>query len=144
MDCQQRERYTRLHRSAGEELIPLNDVAVRINSFTDTVEVRNLNSNIYYAVTALDGRYNQSGKSQAVTLEKPELIPPSTPVITNYKATAKGIVLTWVTGGEENIGSLKLYRQERGSSENMLLKTFSDITVTQYIDSAVQSNAYYK
>jgi fibronectin type 3 domain-containing protein len=131
-------------QTAGEELIPLNDVAVRTNSFTDTVEVRNLNSTIHYAVTALDGRYNQSDKSQAVALEKPELVPPSTPVITNYKATAKGIVLTWVTGGEENIGSLKLYRQERGATENTLVKAFSDVTVTQYIDSTVRSNAYYK
>jgi fibronectin type 3 domain-containing protein len=131
-------------QTAGEELIPLNDVAVRTNSFTDTVEVRNLNSTIHYAVTALDGRYNQSDKSPAIALEKPELVPPSTPVIANYKATAKGIVLTWITGGEENIGTLRLYRQERGTAENMLVKTFSDVTITQHIDSTVRSNAYYK
>lgn len=130
-------------QTTDEELIPLNDVAVRINQFTDTLDVYNLNNMVYYAVTAVDQRYNQSGQSPAVALEKPELVPPSPPVITRYTLAAKGVVLEWVTGGEENIGSLKLYRQERGGEEKVLLKEFTDVHATGYTDSTAQGNRYY-
>lgn len=126
----------------GEELVPLNDIAVRANRFTDTLDVHNLNSRVYYAVTAVDHRYNQSAQTPAVTLEKPELVPPSPPVITKYTATAKGIVLEWATGGEENLGTLNLYRKERGQ-ENTLLKTISDPQATVFTDSTAQANRYY-
>lgn len=130
-------------QTKGEELIPLNDVAVRENKFADTVDVHNLNSKAYYAVTALDQRYNQSDKSSIAELRKPELVPPSSPVITNYKLTNQGIWLEWVTGEEENLAELRLYRQERGESENKLVKSITDIAVRNYTDETTESNRYY-
>jgi len=126
----------------SEELIPLNDKAIRTNRFADTLDVHNLNSRVYYAVTAVDHRYNQSPQTSAVTLEKPELVPPSPPVITKYTSTAKGVVLEWATGGEENIGTLNLYRKERGQ-DNVLFKTLTNPQVTTFTDSTAQANHYY-
>ena len=130
-------------QTKGEELIPLNDVAIRSNEFTDTLDVKNLNSKAYYAVTALDMRYNQSDKSAVAELLKPELVPPSPPVIINYKVTGQGILLEWVTGKEENLGAVKLYRQERGEQESKLIQTVNDSTVHQYVDGSVENNRYY-
>lgn len=126
-----------------EELIPLNDIAVHENHFTDTIEVRNLNSQIFYAVTAVDMRYNQSKQSPSVALQKPDLVPPSPPVITNYKVTDAGVLLQWVTGEEENIATLNLYRLEKATNDNKLIKTFSDLTVRQFTDSTTASNKAY-
>jgi uncharacterized protein len=127
-----------------EEMIPLNDVAVRETHFTDTIEVRNLNSKIYYAVAALDMRYNQSGKSERVELQKPDVVPPSPPVIINYKITNEGVALEWATGGEESIAAIHLYRNiKSGAGENKLIKTFSDVSVMQYTDNTIESNRIY-
>jgi hypothetical protein len=129
-------------QTTGEELIPLNDVAVRTNRYTDTLDVHNLNSQVFYAVTAVDQRYNQSPQSSTVQLEKPELVPPSPPVITHYTTSPKGITLKWVTGGEENIGALRLYRQERGQ-DNALLREFTNIQATEFTDSTTQGSRHY-
>jgi hypothetical protein len=135
----------RLYRAqtSGEELIPLNNDAVLMNQFVDTIEVRNLNSQICYAVTALDRRYNQSGKSAVVTLQKPELVPPSSPVIMNYKVTAKGILLEWETGHEDNLMSLNIYRKEKGTAENTLVHSFQDLSVRTFTDSTVLADKLY-
>jgi fibronectin type 3 domain-containing protein len=130
-------------QTKGEELIPLNDVAVRDNHFYDTLDVKNLNSKAYYAVTSLDMRYNQSDKSIVAELLKPELVPPSSPVIINYKVSDQGILLEWVTGKEENLGEVRLYRQERGEPESKLIQSISDSTVHRYIDTHAEDNRYY-
>jgi len=129
-------------QTTGEELIPLNDVAVRTNRYTDTLDVHNLNSQVFYAVTAVDQRYNQSHQSVPVQLEKPELVPPSPPVITNYTTSPRGITLKWVTGGEENIGTLRLYRQESGQ-DKVLLREFSQVQTTEFTDSTAQGSHRY-
>ncbi len=61
----------RIYRAqdAGEELIPLNDTAWLHPYFTDTLSLRSLNNSVYYVITALDRRYNQSPPT-ATALEK--------------------------------------------------------------------------
>ncbi|MDJ1497233.1 hypothetical protein QNI19_30120 [Cytophagaceae bacterium DM2B3-1] len=130
-------------QTKGEELIPLNDVAIRNNHFTDTLEVRNLNSKVYYAITAVDMRYNQSEKSVVAELQKPDVVPPSPPIITSYKLTDKGVQLEWVTGQEENIAALQLYRQEKGSKENTLIYTVTDTNVQSYTDETAEMDRLY-
>jgi uncharacterized protein len=125
----------------SEELVPLTDDAVHDNFWVDTVDVRNLNSKVYYAVSALDKRYNQSPKTPAVIIQKPELVPPSTPIITNYKLTPTAIILEWATGGEDNLAAILLYRAKRGDKLE-LLKTFTP-DIRSFKDSTLQSDQYY-
>jgi uncharacterized protein len=127
-------------QNVNEELIPLNDVAIRTHAFTDTLDRKSLNTHVYYAVTALDRRYNQSAKSAVAPLTRPEVVPPSQPLITVAKFTGAGIALTWATGGEENIRELALYRRE--GSENRLVTTLTD-TVRHYTDKMVENNKTY-
>lgn len=131
-------------QNKNEELIPLTDVAIRDNTYRDTIEVRNLNSKIYYAVTALDQRYNQSAKSSIAVLDKPELVPPSAPLITNYRVTPGGVLLQWETGGEESIASIKIYRTEKLLNDETAIKEISNRSIREYIDSTALSNQIYK
>lgn len=125
-----------------EELIPLNDVAIRDARFADTVVVKSLNSRVYYAVAALDKRYNQSPLSPVVIVQKPEVVPPSPPLITAYESTHEGVVLTWVTGGEETIRTVQLYRGSKGDKNPALLVTLPD-SVTTYTDASALSGQLY-
>ena len=51
-------------QTKGEELIPITDVAIRETYYTDSVNINNLNDKVYYALTSLDERYNQSEQCQ--------------------------------------------------------------------------------
>jgi uncharacterized protein len=130
-------------QTKGEELIPLTNVAIRENKFVDSIDVRNLNSKVYYAITAVDKRYNQSDKSTIAELQKPDLVPPSPPVISKYSVSSRGILLEWETGQEEAIVKLCLYRQVKGSNENKLIQTFTDVNTRHYTDSLTEAGQSY-
>jgi fibronectin type 3 domain-containing protein len=129
-------------QTAGEEPIPLTDIALSDTTFADTVRLFNLNRHVYYAVTALDKRYNQSALSAPLELEKPDLVPPSPPFITACKPTANGGVrLTWVAG-DEALQAFDIYRApDKGKRE--LIKTVPADSIA-YTDSTTQAETPYR
>ena len=96
-------------QTRGEELIPLTDIAIQDTVYQDSIHIRNLNAEVYYAVTSLDKRYNQSAQSAVAELEKPEVIPPTAPLITACRATDNGIQLRWAAGNEK-LKEFRIYR----------------------------------
>lgn len=100
----------RAHQLA-DELSPLVDSVYSGHTFRDSVAVQSLNSRVYYAVTALDKRYNQSRFSAILEIKKPDVIPPSAPVFSDYKV-ANGVVnLKWVPSRDADVAMHLLYRR---------------------------------
>ncbi len=136
----------RIYRSqtTGEEPIPLTDTAVEKNEYTDSININNLNSKVYYAITSLDKRYNQSNLSEILEIEKPDLIPPSPPFINKYEATTQGIHLSWVSGEEATLGGYLVFREQSGSAHKELIATINSPDKISYIDSIVTGGISYK
>jgi len=132
----------RIYRSLaeGEELIPLTDVAIRDTVFVDTLQMYNLNPKAYYAVTALDHRYNQSEQSAVCVLTKPNLIPPSAPLIVGYESLREGILLRWERSSDPEAAHHLLHRK-LGISEQIILQ-FND-TLSYYVDTTVVNPNIY-
>lgn len=130
-------------QNAKEEMIPLTDNAILSTSYVDTIEVKNLNTKVYYAVSALDKRYNQSKKSDIAIIQKPDLVPPTAPLITKYKVVQGKIQLEWATGNEDNLASIELYRNEQGAKEIKLYKKLS-LDQRSFSDSLFVANTYYQ
>ncbi|MDR2065465.1 MAG: hypothetical protein LBP85_07150 [Prevotellaceae bacterium] len=129
-------------QTAGEELIPLTDIAVKDTVFIDTVSVSSLNAKVYYAVSALDRRYNQSALCKTLEITKPVLIKPSPPFITKFEATDGGVKLEWVTGRDESLTSYIVYRGSRKADS--AIAEITDISGKQYTDKiAVGGTTYY-
>jgi hypothetical protein len=129
-------------QTQGEELIPITDIAVKATGFKDSVNIHNLNSKVYYAITALDRRYNQSGQTEPVVLDKPEVIPPSPPFITKCEATDRGVLLEWVTG-RENLRSYIISRYEKGKGFRELIKIIANPDIKTYLDSTAVGGVHY-
>jgi uncharacterized protein len=127
-----------------EELVPLTHNAVTSTHWTDTIDVYNLNTEVFYAITALDKRYNQSPKSTLLTITKPDVVVPSSPLITDYKVSDNGIVLTWVTGNEENLGSINIMRADGQDKPMEIIHKISTLATTTYKDSVVVPDRYYR
>jgi hypothetical protein len=130
----------------GQEVTGIMDTVWKSNSFTDTVNIKNLNSKIYYAVVAIDKRYNQSGFSLLLEIKKPDVIPPSQPVFKDYAVADTVLTLTWVNSYDEDLKYTKLLR--KGLSDSLAkwdtIKQFNrGSSVTEYKDiSAKSGNAY--
>ena len=130
----------------GQEVTGIMDTVWKPNSFTDTVNIKNLNSKIYYAVVAIDKRYNQSGFSPLLEIKKPDVIPPSQPVFKDYAVADTVLTLTWVNSYDEDLKYTKLLR--KGLSDSLsrwdTIKQFNrGSSLTEYKDiSAKSGNAY--
>lgn len=136
----------RLYRgqTKGEELIPLNDVAIRDNAFTDTLSLENLNARVYYAVTALDRRYNQSGQSEVLTLQKPLKVKPAPPYLSTCEADDLCVRLVWIPGRDEAVTAYSILRTESQVEEWQEIARVEDASICSYADSTVLDQVTYR
>ncbi|MEQ8422272.1 MAG: hypothetical protein RIB64_19850 [Arenibacter algicola] len=114
-------------------------------SYADTIAAANLNREIYYKILAEDQRYNRSQFSNVLTIEKPDNIPPSSPILNNYEVTTDGIILLWIPSSSVDVASHKVYRK-RGSAQEALwekLHESSSSNDSTFIDSTVEEPSVY-
>ncbi|MEC3908203.1 hypothetical protein VOI54_14325 [Tamlana sp. 2201CG12-4] len=113
------------------------------NEFVDTVEVKNLNSKVYYQVVAVDKRFNHSDKSEVLVLEKPDVIPPTAPVFSNYNVEQSKIKLTWINSSEEEAIHVLSRKNMTDNSEWQDIYKVTD-TIQQFTDDTVDTNKTYR
>jgi uncharacterized protein len=53
--------------------------------FRDSVNLKTLTKYVYYKIAAVDHRYNHSAYSDIFKLKRPDIVPPASPVISDYK-----------------------------------------------------------
>ncbi len=114
------------------------------NSFTDSVEVKSLNSKVYYQVVAVDKRFNHSEKSTILVLEKPDVVPPTSPVFSDYLVEDGVIKLNWIRSSEEGEVTHELIRKDltENSEWKTILKTKD--TIQEFTDKQLQNNHTYR
>jgi hypothetical protein len=129
----------------NDEAIPLFDLALRDTVYKDTVDVYNLNRKVYYTLSSVDLRYNQSDLSPALELEKPDMIPPSSPVISGYRVRNDGIEIQWENSTDIDVTQHRVWRREKNDEyiPTLLLKSITDSAVRNYIDTSAITNVHY-
>lgn len=121
----------------NEEFVQLTVSPIHENVYTDSVQLKSLNSKVYYRVIAVDKRYNQSNFSETLIIEKPDVVPPSAPVFSNYKTVDGKVVLEWELSGEPEATHF-LYRKNLSDNSPWTViysttdagKTYTDEEVT--------------
>ena len=103
----------RIFRSASgkDEFSQLTHRPIVDVFFSDTINKNDLNRSIFYKIIALDQRQNQSEFSNIFELIKPDIIPPSIPVLTETKATKEGIFLQWINSNSTDVEKHEVYRK---------------------------------
>lgn len=113
------------------------------NYFIDTVNIKTLNKNIYYKVQAFDKRYNPSKFSTVLTLKKPDIIPPTQPIFTAYKAEKGKVFLQWITSTSNDAKSTVLYRKEKGLGTSWQLIKTLELPIDKFTDATITYNKTY-
>ncbi len=112
----------------SHEFTPLMDSLWSQTEIKDTVNIQSLNSKVFYTVRAVDTRYNQSGFTPVIEVKKPDVIPPSQPVLAGYEVTEKGVKIQWINSSDEDVVVHKIYRKlvDGTGSQWQLLQTVND------------------
>lgn len=111
------------------------------NNFTDTISLKTLTKSIYYRVMAVDRRYNYSKMSEILELKKPDTIPPTSPIFTDYKVEKDAIELSWANSHSNDLAKHVLMRRT-GKGDWKIRKEFTDETES-YRDKMIENGKFY-
>jgi fibronectin type 3 domain-containing protein len=125
------------------EPTPLTDTVYIGTTFTDSVSMRITNRKVYYTVTALDQRYNQSAFSTPVAAVKPDIIPPTSPLFTKCELTGNEVLLRWSDCHDDDVASHVIYRKSEEQKEWKQIKKFGAHTSGEYKDADVAGGTVY-
>jgi hypothetical protein len=114
---------------------------IPVNEYTDTLSPDLANAHVYYALTAVDMRYNESQSSETVFAAKPNRITPDEPVFTGYEMEGSRIKLGWLINPGQADVKYALMRQASGQEEGVVIFT-GDYTCNTYTDEPEKSGAY--
>ncbi len=79
--------------------------------FKDTVTLNSLTPRIYYKIKALDFNFNQSEFSEMMIIERPDTIPPTTPVFRRVVSRTDNVELHFALSESRDVSSHELYRK---------------------------------
>lgn len=128
----------------SDELVQVTSEPVTDNEFVDTLNTKVLNRDIYYAVQSVDRRFNASERSEAVELQKPDLIPPVPPVFKRVENVKDNEVsLEWVRSSSQDVKHHLIYRRDVNATQWQLIKVFSNDS-TEYSDRTTSSGVLYE
>ncbi len=115
----------RVYRSnfANSEYSQINRDPSLSTTYQDSVNIRRLNSKIYYKLVAVDRRFNPSDFSIPVTVELPDIIPPLPPVIESIRSTSQGVKIMWSPSASDDVFFYKLMRRQQNVAKWDTIKT---------------------
>lgn len=125
-----------------EELLQITTEVLEFNGYTDTIKLNTLTESIYYAIQAIDLRYNESIFSQIIKLEKPDLIPPVPPTISSIKEVDGSSLITWIVSSSDDVIGYLIYRTEDGVDWE-LVGSVESKELSLFKDELVVSNTRY-
>jgi fibronectin type 3 domain-containing protein len=112
------------------------------NEYADTLSLALLNSNVYYSVTALDVRYNESLPCKEVAAVKPNNATPDEPVFTAYGISGNKVSLSWLTDKNRPDMLYALVRWSPDKPESRTTVFSGNYTVDTFTDELTESGTY--
>ncbi|MCG8578920.1 MAG: hypothetical protein MI866_03335, partial [Bacteroidales bacterium] len=129
--------------SSREEFSQLTAEAVLTNAYVDTINLKTLTKEVFYKVVAVDKRQNKSDFSEVLKVERPDIVPPASPLFKKATANENGVLLKWVQSPSNDVEKQVIYRNVKGSNEWLLLTSLA-VDSTQYMDIPPQSGMIYR
>lgn len=90
----------------------VSNLVIQDTIFRDTFDLQSLTETGYYRITALDFNYNVSEFSEWLEVVKPDIVPPSSPIITKHESLDDGIVIYYVESSSKDVEDYILQREK--------------------------------
>lgn len=95
-----------------ENFVQITKADLQYNYFKDTIVLNTLNEAIYYRVSAFDRSYNNSEWSDILRVERPDIVPPTPPVLLLPRPTGEAVVLTWKRSSSTDAVTYAILRRD--------------------------------
>ena len=131
--------------SMNGDYAQVSSVWINDTTFLYQLNLNTLSQYIYFTVKALDFRQNQSPMSTPAQIERPDIIPPSAPLITEVTATPLGIQFSWITSSSTDVLKHEFQRKTVGAPGWTVMTAFNvEDPITGYLDSTASKRKWYQ
>jgi hypothetical protein len=114
-------------------------------TFRYQLNLNTLSESVYFRITALDHHQNQSEQSAPVEIQRPDIVPPSAPVIRTVNASTSGVYFDWVLSSSLDVVGYEFQRKTDGKSGWAVLLSFDKQHLqTQFTDSTADKRYWYQ
>lgn len=130
---------------ADEEYSEITTEILPANTFQDSVQLKSLNSKVYYKVVAVDKRYNNSAYSDSLVLKKPDVVPPAPAIFSGYNVSQDKITIEWVPSNSDDVDYYVLNRSESSDTSKFIevAKVKATEAIQPFVDTRVQAGQTY-
>jgi len=132
--------------AADHEFSNLTPYPIQDTVFIDTLNLNTLTKEIYYQIAAVDRNFNHSERSEILKLIKPDIVPPTTPLISKYFVTDTAVVLSIIPSSSDDVAKHIIYR--KGGNQNdwvSIREVSSNFDFKKpFIDNQVSGPNFYK
>lgn len=128
--------------TAQEEFSQITVSPHESNTYEDKVLIKNLNPKVYYKIIAVDNRYNMSDFSEVLIIKKPDVIPPTSPIFTDFEIKEGAVFLEWINSQSEDAASHQLYRKENDQTDWTLILDTKNKEEKYQDKTVVEGNTY--
>ncbi|MDR1883535.1 MAG: hypothetical protein LBR26_12260 [Prevotella sp.] len=125
-----------------EEKASITPGIIGQNHYADTLSLNMGNPHVYYCLTAIDERYNESLPCETVKAAKPNKATPDEPVITGYTLSGNKVSVEWLTDPENRDIAYALIRTSLDKPEYTAIVFTGDHTIASYTDEASAAGKY--
>ena len=128
---------------------PSHEFSMRTNqaipdtAFIDSITINTLSRNIYYRVVAVNARKIFSKPSAILTVRRPDVVPPESPVFTDVRVTDSTVSLVWSPSRSADVRSHRLSRRRSDEAQWKELASL-DRSAGSYVDRAVIPRTTYE
>jgi fibronectin type 3 domain-containing protein len=112
--------------------------------YHDTLNLKTLTDEVYYAVCAVDLSYNHGKMTEAVRLVKPDILPPYPPNIIDYKVSDGKVTFTWTPSPSEDVVSYSIIRKYLSTNEETNIKIGIPKSESSYTDENLKHGVMYE
>ncbi len=125
-----------------EEFVEVTNDILVLPTFGEKININTLTKKIYYSIVAMDHRFNKSDYSQILKLERPDVVPPAAPVITQVDNKAGQVCLVWRQSPSKDVSRYLLYREDAGTTVEVAV--FGALgKATSYCDKEITADRDY-
>ncbi len=141
------EGYRVLYANHPEhEFVLLTPYPIKGAFFSDTVFLKTLTKKIYFKVLAEDRSGNQSLPTPVLELSRPDIVPPTVPVVLEANQDAENVFITWSASASNDVVGYRIFRKLENAElwENIGNINAEDVEDhVSFTDSPASSGDYY-
>lgn len=113
--------------------------------FNDVINLKTLTEQVWYGVKAIDRHQNQSAMSAPAMVQRPDIVPPSPPIITNHTASGNAVVFQFEMSSSSDVVKYIFERKLPGTPNWEALTSFpASAPQYQYADASGDKRRWYE